>query len=70
MDFRRLGERRLANYLWQIVIPRLKKAGSNPDSPENYRPISNLNNISKILERLFLARIQQHITTCANFNQF
>ena len=53
-----------------VVTPRLKKAGSDPDSPENYRPISNLNNISKILERLFLARIQQHITTCANFNQF
>jgi len=38
-----------------IVTPRLKKAGSDPDSPENYRPVSNLNNISKILERLFLA---------------
>ena len=53
-----------------VVTPRLKKPGSDPDSPENYRPISNLNSISKILERLFLARIQQHITTCANFNQF
>jgi len=53
-----------------VVTPRLKKAGSDPHSPENYKPISNLNNISKILERLFLARIQQHITTCANFNQF
>jgi len=53
-----------------VVTPRLKKVGSDPDSPENYRPISNLNNISKILERLFLARIQQHITTCSNFNHF
>ena len=34
------------------------------DSPENYRPISNLNNISKILEPLFLARIQQHNHLC------
>jgi len=31
---------------------------------------SRLNNISKILGRLFLAWIQQYITTCANFNQF
>jgi len=53
-----------------VVTPRLKKAGSDPDSLENYRPICNLNNISKILERLFLGCIQQHITTCANFNQF
>jgi len=47
-----------------VVTPRLKKPGSDPDSPENYRPISNLNSISKILERLFLARIQQHLHLC------
>jgi len=53
------------------VTPLLKKPGSDPDSPRNYyRAISNLNNISEILERLFLARIQQHVTTCPNFNYF
>jgi len=37
-------------YLKQRLLPHAsKKAGSAPDSPENYRPISNLNNISKIL---------------------
>jgi hypothetical protein len=36
----------------------------------NFRPISNLNNISKILERLFLVRFQHHVTSCPNFNSF
>ena len=36
------------------VMPLLKKAGLDKDSPTNYHPISNLNNISKVLERLFL----------------
>jgi len=36
----------------------------------SYRPISNLNLISKILERLFLARIQSHITSSPSFNQY
>jgi len=33
------------------------------------RPISNLNTISKVLERAFLSRVKAHITTSANFNQ-
>ena len=37
-----------------IVTPVLKKFGLDSSSPSNYRPISNLNNVSKILERLFL----------------
>jgi len=45
----------------------LKKPGLNSDSPSNYRPISNLNNISKILERLFLCTFQPHVTACPFF---
>ena len=52
------------------VTPLLKKAGLDKDTPSNYRPISNLNNISKLLERLILARIQDHVTTSPNFNPF
>jgi len=37
--------------------------------PSSYRPISNLDFISKIRERLFLARIQPHITSSPTFNQ-
>jgi hypothetical protein len=51
-----------------IVIPLTKKPGLDPNSPSSYRPISNLNNISKILERIFLSRLQPHITTSTNFN--
>ena len=39
------------------VTPLLKKPGLDSEVPGNYRPISNLNNISKILERLFLRNI-------------
>jgi hypothetical protein len=52
------------------VTPLLKKPGLDKTSPNNYRPISNLNNISKILERLFLNRIQSHVSSCSNFNPF
>ena len=52
------------------ITPLLKKTGLDKSSPENYRPISNLNNISKILERLFLNRIRSHVTSCSNFNPF
>jgi len=36
----------------------------------NYRPISNLNNISKKLEKLFLSLLQPHILTSPNFNPY
>jgi len=38
--------------------------------PSNYRPISNFNFISKILECLFLSRFQPHILTSSNFNKY
>ena len=36
------------------VTPLLKKSGLNKNTPSNYRPISYLNKISKLLERLIL----------------
>jgi hypothetical protein len=50
------------------VIPRLKKDGLEKENPANYRPISNLNNISKILERLFLTQLHPHVTCSPLFN--
>ena len=50
------------------VTPLLKKAGLDQSLPANYRPISNLNNVSKILERLFLSLFQAHVTSCPAFN--
>ena len=53
-----------------IIIMRSLSFMSATDSssPSNYRPISNLNNVSQILERLFLTRLQPHVTTSTNFN--
>ena len=48
----------------------LKKQSLYKDIPSNYRPISNLNKISKLLERLLLNRIRYHISSCSNFNPF
>jgi len=52
------------------VTPLLKKPGLIRSVSANFRPISNLNNISKILERLFLTRLQPqpHITPHLNLN--
>ena len=47
-----------------------KKTGLPSTDPVNFRPISNLNNISKILERLFLSRLLPHINSSSNFNSF
>ena len=58
--------------LFKLVqfTPLLKKPGHDKDTPGNYRPISNLNNISKMLELLILKRIQSHTTSSGNFNPF
>jgi len=42
----------------------------DPSEPANNCPISNLNNISKIIERLFLTRRQSHIVSSPHFNSF
>ena len=52
-----------------VVTPLLKKSGTDTDDPANYRPISNLINFSKILEKLFLARLQPHVLHSPNFNK-
>ena len=35
-----------------IITPRLKKAGADPTEVQNYRPVSNLSFISKVVEKL------------------
>ena len=52
------------------VVLLLKKPGSDKHDPSNYRPITNLVTISKILERLVLARLQPHIHSSRNFSPF
>src|SRR5208282_5549269 len=50
------------------VLPLLKKPGLDRSIPANYRPISNLHTISKIIERLVLARLKPHLLASGNFN--
>jgi len=51
-----------------ISNPILKKPNLDRDDPANIRPISNLNNISKLLECLFLLRFQSHVCASGNFS--
>ena len=51
------------------VTPLLKKPGMDVDDPASYRPISDLNTISKIVERLALGRLRPQITESVNFNK-
>lgn len=50
------------------VTPLLKKAGLDVGDPANYRPISNLNTVGKVIERLFLARITPHVASSKHFS--
>jgi exonuclease III len=51
-----------------LVTPLIKKPNLDPAILGNFRPISNLNNISKILEKLFLSRLRPHVLESPNFN--
>jgi len=51
------------------VLLLLKKARLDRSSPVNYRPISNLSTVSKVLERLVLTRLRPHLTNSANFSK-
>ena len=52
------------------VTPLLKKKGLDIDNAANYRPISNLHTISKIVERLFMSRVISHVEQAPCFNRF
>ena len=44
-----------------IIVPLLKKAGLDTDDLKNYRPVSNLVFISKLIERVVLKRLNAHM---------
>ena len=50
------------------VTPLIKKEGLDPNDPANYRPISNLNTISKVIERLCLTRVLPHVAATGYFS--
>ena len=50
------------------VLPLLKKPGLDQENYANYRPISNLSTISKVIERLALVRLNPFLTASPQFN--
>ena len=44
-----------------VVTPLLKKSGLDPNTLKNFRPVSNLPFISKILEKAVLSQLQTHL---------
>ena len=50
-----------ASQKFALVIPVIKKPSLDPDVESNYRPISNLTLISKVIERLISRRINDHL---------
>ena len=59
-----------ASFKTAQALPLLKKGNFDPTIPLNYRPISNLSTISKIIERLVNSRITSHVSSSPNFNPF
>ena len=52
------------------VTPLLKKPGLDRCDMVNYRPITNLSTMSKILEKLALRRLRPHAMSTGNFSEF
>lgn len=46
-----------------VVKPTLKKENADVDSLSNYRPVSNLTAISKLLERVVLNQLNEHLSS-------
>ena len=51
-----------------LISPLLKKPGLPKSDLANFRPISNLNTIGKILERLALSRFFPHVSKSPSFS--
>ena len=57
-----LGQGKCPNFFKQApVTPILKKSSLDKEILKNYRPVSNLNFISKILERVVAVQLQTHL---------
>ena len=53
-----------------VVTPLLKKTGLDPENMMNYRPISNLSFVSKLLEKHVATQVRQHLEVNALFDVF
>ena len=52
------------------VSPLLKKPSLNKDSMKNYRPVSNLSFLSKVLEKVVVNQLNTHINSSNTSNQY
>ena len=50
------------------MLPLIKKPGVDQSLPANFRPISNLHTVSKLIERLVLAILKPHPLAMGNCN--
>ena len=53
-----------------VIFPLLKKPSLDPNELKNFRPISNLPFISKIIEKLVLVQMSRHLSANNLLNQF
>ena len=53
-----------------VVTPLLKKTGLDPENMMNYRPISNLSFVPKLLEKHVATQVRQHMEANALFDVF
>ena len=51
----------LASFKSAVVLPLIKKPGLDPQVFKNYRPVSNLSFLSKLIEKVISSRILKHI---------
>ncbi len=45
-----------------VIDPLIKKANLDPESKKNFRPVNNLVFFSKLIERIVLIRLEEHMT--------
>ena len=59
-----------SNFKDSLVIPLLKKPSPDCNNLKNYRPVSNLSFISKVLERIVNFQFLNHITVNKLIDKF
>ena len=52
-----------ALFKYAIIRPHMKKSSLNTEELKNYRPVSNLHLMSKVLEKLVVKRLEKHMCT-------
>jgi len=53
-----------------VIKPILKKPWLDPEVSANYRPISNLPFLSKVLEKVVSAQLHNHLATNSLYDKF